>query len=116
MRPASATRSRLSFVPNFRVGTEAAGETFTVRPQGELDIATSPQLDRALASAEGSAARTVILDLDGVSFIDAAGLHSILWAEERTRENGQSLRIRRGPDHVQRVFEICRVHERVCFE
>lgn len=45
---------------------------------GELDIATTPRLAEALRHAP--AHTPIILDLTGVTFMDAAGLHPILHA------------------------------------
>jgi anti-anti-sigma factor len=52
------------------------GGGIAVLAEGELDLATGPQLERAAARAR-RAGRPVTLDLDGVVFIDCAGLRSV---------------------------------------
>ena len=42
---------------------------------GELDLATTPQLERALDAVDGRG--TIVLDLDDLTFIDSHGLHAI---------------------------------------
>jgi anti-anti-sigma factor len=54
---------------------------------GELDIATAGQLSSALERAL-SADPTLVVDLGGVSFVDAAGLHVILEIAERRNGSG----------------------------
>jgi anti-sigma B factor antagonist len=48
----------------------------------------------------------VVIDLSGVEFFDSAGLHVLLDAQRRLREQGTGLFLRRGPRAVQRVFEL----------
>ena len=57
---------------------------------GELDLATSPELESEL---ERLAARETptLLDLSGVSFIDSTGLAVLLRASDESRRNGWSL-------------------------
>ena len=64
------------------------GARLTVR--GELDIATVPQLDRALRMVHASS-DTVVLDLAGLEFIDSSGAHLLLNADRRMRAAGARL-------------------------
>jgi anti-sigma B factor antagonist len=73
---------------------------------GELDLASAPVLERQLQDAEGTGFGRVVVDLGGLEFFDSSGLHLLLSAQERLRENGQELTVRRGTRAVQRVFEL----------
>jgi anti-sigma B factor antagonist len=65
------------------VGREAGATRLVLR--GELDLATAPRLEHALAEAgEG-----VLLDLRGLTFMDSTGVRALLEAAER----GGGLRI-----------------------
>lgn len=57
---------------------------------GELDIATVPQLDRALCRAAAGAS-VVFLDLRELEFIDSSGAHLLLSAHRRIRRSGGRL-------------------------
>lgn len=57
--------------------TAGAKRAAWVHVAGELDLCTSPQLERALRAAQLHA-RLVVLDTREVSFIDCAGVHAIL--------------------------------------
>lgn len=74
-----------------------------VRVVGELDLATTPQLEQMLRSA-GLHARRLVLDLCGLSFIDGCGVHAIVNASRHARARGQRLVLVRGPPQVHRVF------------
>lgn len=58
---------------------------------GELDLATAPGLERALQDAlAGDPGRDLIVDLDGVTFMDCAGLRPLLAVRNRV---GDRLRL-----------------------
>ena len=68
---------------------------------GELDIATAPQLDRALRSAWASTSADVMrLDLRRLEFIDSTGVRLLLDADRCIRHAGGRLIIVRGPAEI----------------
>lgn len=75
----------------------------SVHPSGELDLATAPLLDKTLREAQFDA-RVVVLDLRKLDFMDSAGVHVIVDAAERARQEGRRLVVLRGPARVDRVF------------
>ena len=81
---------------------------------GELDLATIPAFEDALSRAEADG-RAIVLDLSGLDFIDSRGLATILALDRRVRESGGRLTIVRGPDAVNRMFEIAGVLDRLEF-
>jgi anti-sigma B factor antagonist len=80
-----------------------------LRLTGELDLASTPILERALEDAEIGKAPLVVLDLDGLSFVDSTGLRVILLAHERSRELDQEFAITPGSPQVQRLLSITSV-------
>jgi anti-sigma B factor antagonist len=74
-----------------------------VHVAGVLDIATSPQLARALLEAT---ARLVVLDLRDLAFMDCAGVHTIVAASVNARCDGRRLILLRGNPNVDRVFAL----------
>jgi anti-sigma B factor antagonist len=86
------------------VAHAAAEGVARVAPLGELDLAGAPALDRALTEAQDGAA-LVVLDLRGLTFCETAGLHVMLRADERAREQGGRFVVVPGPPAVQLVFE-----------
>lgn len=82
---------------------------------GDLDISTTSRLESALAAAEVSGARTIRLDLRGVTFIDSMGLRAILSAQLRMTAEGRDLVLIPGSERVQRVFAITRTADLLHF-
>ncbi|MHB8659079.1 MAG: STAS domain-containing protein [Solirubrobacteraceae bacterium] len=87
-------------------------EVTWVHVAGELDIASAPQLRRALHTASVSA-ETTVLDLRELTFMDCSGLHEILKAGRRAGCTGRRLLIVRGPRSVDRLFELTDASERL---
>ena len=90
--------------------TTDGGDTAWVRLAGELDIATSPQLERTLSEAQGQG-RLVVADLRQVAFADSSALHALLDANARAQREGSRLIVLRGPPHVDRIFALSRVSD-----
>jgi anti-sigma B factor antagonist len=83
------------------VGLDAAW----VEVAGELDIATTPRLERTLREAQ-SQARLVVLDLRDVPFMDCSGVHVSVGAGRRARDVGRRLILLRGPPNLDSMFTL----------
>ena len=100
------------------LGFETAldGGDAVVLLHGELDLAGSAALEaelERLATLDGVG--RVVLDLSGLEFMDSTGLRTVALADRRMKEAERALALVRGPDVVQRVFEITRMDERLQF-
>jgi anti-anti-sigma factor len=83
---------------------------------GELDLASTPILERELTAAESAGAKKILIDLAAVGFMDSTGLQALLRARERaTTNDGAQLSLRRGPHQVQRVFELTKTIDAFTF-
>lgn len=78
---------------------------------GELDLASSSILERALEGADVISAPLLVLDLDELKFVDSTGLRVILLAHEHAKERGQQFAITPGSQQVQRLLSITSVAE-----
>ena len=98
------------------VDTREEGDTSVLTLSGELDLASTPILERELAAVESESAKRILIDLAGVGFMDSTGLQALLRARERaTTEDGIQLVLRRGPHQVQRVFELTKTIDAFTF-
>ena len=80
-----------------------------LRVQGEVDLVTAPRLQGALASA-CDLGRDVVVDLNGVAFMDSTGLRALLQARDIARRLGGSLRLDMAEDgQVARLLELAGV-------
>jgi anti-sigma B factor antagonist len=64
------------------------GATAWVRPVGELDLDTAPELEGVLESVRAEGHPRVVLDLRGLTFMDSTGLRLVIRWDTRAREEG----------------------------
>ena len=102
-------------VPGLTASTERREDEARVRLEGELDIATAPQADERLRRAEAEGPRRIAVDLSSLTFMDSTGLRLVVAADQRAQNAGRELVVVRGPDAVQRVFQLTGVDERLTF-
>jgi anti-sigma B factor antagonist len=87
------------------VGVRQEPGHMLVTVAGEVDIATVPQLQERLAALAASG-RPLIVDLDRVTFIDAAGLRVLAGAASRAAAHRASLHVVCARHQVRRLFAI----------
>ncbi len=84
---------------------------------GELDIASAPTFEQAVAELEPvEDSPRLVLDLSELTFMDSTGLRALLVARQEAGESGRELVLRPGPRQVQRVFELSGTLDRFQFE
>lgn len=74
--------------------------------EGDVDIATVPRLQRALARALESTPKHVLIDLAGVGFVDSSGLRFLLRANQQAQRGGWSLTIVPPAESAMKAFEL----------
>jgi anti-sigma B factor antagonist len=98
------------------VSSQTEDDTVHITLQGELDLASAPQMQEHLRAAGEGAPSRVIVDLSQLAFIDSTGLRVLLQADAHAREQGYELVLRPGDATVQRVFEVTGATEMLRFE
>ncbi|HEY5872263.1 MAG TPA: STAS domain-containing protein [Gaiellaceae bacterium] len=88
---------------NFAVGLDRREECLVVRVEGELDLASAPEFETALSTAES--APHLVIDLSACPFLDSAGMRVIAKAIRRAPRAS----IVATDPGVLRVFEITSV-------
>ena len=101
--------------PPFRCETDADGDVPLVRPIGELDIATAPEVDRHLQALLDGGGQRLVLDLRGVTFMDSSGLRLILRWQEAAKQEGRTFALIAGPPLVERIFDTTRMRDLLTF-
>jgi anti-anti-sigma factor len=80
-----------------------------------MDIATTPQVAEVLdglgPAAEG--VRHIVLDLRGLTFIDARGLHELIRQNDYAHQNRRNLAVVRGHKAIERLLALTGVEERL---
>jgi anti-anti-sigma factor len=76
---------------------------------GDLDMAARFKAEQALDDLLSTPLEQLVVDLGEVTFVDSTGMGLVLEVHDRARAEGFKLRLLRGPDEVQRVFELAGV-------
>jgi anti-sigma B factor antagonist len=100
----------------FEITTERDPHGVRVRVVGELDIATAPALDLELAAVAIDRDERVLIDLDGVRFIDSSGISAVVRAKYAADRDGYRLTVRYSSPQVRRLLELTSMLEYLTFE
>jgi anti-anti-sigma factor len=100
--------------PHFEVEVERDGGVATVAVRGELDIATTPELEAAFNRVEPGFERLVV-DLTECTFFASSGISLLLEHNARCSEAGVEMVIIKAPPDVQRMFDLLDLDERLTF-
>jgi anti-sigma B factor antagonist len=94
------------FPKPFRCSTAENDGTIVLRPIGELDLGSVPQLESSLRSALDAGARRLVVDLRGLEFMDSTGLTLLMRWRRESRRDGFDLALVRGDARIHRLFEL----------
>ena len=91
----------------FKLATVDLGDgIFSVSVAGEVDLATAPELKKALGEVVSSGASGVLVDLSKATFIDSTTLGVLMGAVKRLRPAGGELVIACHDPNIRKIFEI----------
>jgi anti-sigma B factor antagonist len=88
-----------------RISRRSEGGVTVLQLTGERDIASTPQLSSATASAFGGGARPVVLEMAGVGLLDSTGVRMLRAARHLA---GRELVLMAPSRAVTRVFDLTR--------
>ena len=91
-------------MPGLKVETRNGGRDVLLAVQGEVDMATAPDLDTALERVLARDGGSLIVDLRDVSFLDSTGLALLVRHDRNAATGGRHLIVVKGPPHVQQLF------------
>jgi len=92
--------------PVFTVEVVVREDDVVIRGSGELDVAAAPVLSACAASAVETGEGDVVFDLADLTFLDAAGLHTMIDIHRRLEEVGRRLQIEGARGPVRRVLQL----------
>lgn len=95
--------------PQIILGTRTEEGVTIVAVQGEVDLATTPQLSAALYEA-AAAGSQIIVDLSAVTYMDSSGFGTLLGATKRLRPTGGTLHLVGCSTNVERMLVITRLN------
>jgi anti-sigma B factor antagonist len=82
------------------------GDYRVLRPQGDLDVYTVGSLRDALGQMISDKTPKIVVDLDGVPFMDSSGLGALMGGVRRMREIGGDLAVACTREQHLKLFTI----------
>lgn len=98
---------------NFSVDVQDGEQAVLIGVSGELDLASSPELERELERGTASEAELLIIDLRKLEFMDSSGLSVLVRAHQKATQSGKRFAIVKGPQQVERLLSLTGVAERL---
>ncbi len=89
-----------------QIATTPGSDRYVITVSGEVDLATSPDLDNAIIAAIESGTSSLAIDLTDVSFMDSSGLGVVVRGLKRCREADKDLDLVITNERVLKVFGI----------
>jgi anti-sigma B factor antagonist len=89
---------------DFQVGVSTVGGRLVCHLVGDLDAFAAPRLREAMANL--AQAPALVIDLEGVPFLDSAGLGSLIGAVRRVRAAGGRVAVCSGRYPVARLLHV----------
>jgi anti-sigma B factor antagonist len=83
-----------------------AGERMVVAVGGEIDVYTAPKLRERLVELINSGHYHLVINLEGVDFLDSTGLGVLVGALKRVRSHQGSLRLVCTQERLLKIFRI----------
>jgi anti-sigma B factor antagonist len=90
----------------FEVTAERLGADGLILVQGELDIATLPELEEAVTRLRSQRLERLVIDLRELAFLDSMSIELLLRLHGELTAAGAELVIVRGPRAVNRIFDL----------
>jgi anti-sigma B factor antagonist len=101
--------------PRFECLVEPDRDQVVVRPQGELDMATVPQVDEQVRELVESGFKKVVIDLGSLTFLDSTGIRMLLQWTATADTDGIDFALLPGTGAVERVLDITGVRQHFHF-
>src|SRR5689334_7114340 len=97
---------------SFDLDERANGERTVIVLRGELDLATVDAVRERLEALR-SEQRPVLLDLDGLTFMDSTGIRLVLESVRHSERDGWRFEVTRGSSAVRLIFATARIDDRL---
>ena len=95
----------------FRVKISQHDGATVLAPTGELDLASSPELEAELERVKES--ELIIVDLRQLEFIDSTGLSVLVKANQRAQQAGRRFALVNGGWQIQRLLSLTGIADRL---
>ena len=94
-----------------RIQVEETPDTLLIRVDGEIDMQNSPKLRENLIQLVKKEKETLVISLEGVSYIDSSGLATLIEAFQKTVVYGGTFKLVIGSPRILDVFKLAKLHK-----
>ncbi len=106
----AAGTASLSHVQELSLGSTAISDKVVVTVRGDLDAHTAPRLRGTLSDLiDGQGVRSLVVDLEGLTFIDSAGVYALVQELKHVRCRGGDLALSGVRSGAHKVLDVCRL-------
>ena len=88
------------------LATRSEGDRTVVEVGGEIDVYTAPKLREQLIDLVNAECYRLIVDMEGVDFLDSTGLGVLVGGLKRVRAHDGSLRLVCTQERILKIFRI----------
>lgn len=107
------TADRRSIADRLDLKVSEGPDVVQLSLKGALDVSNIQKVEDCLKEIERSQPVLIVLDLQGLTFIDSVGMRLILRTDVRARKQGRWVGVVKGPDEVHRLFRLTGLDERL---
>ncbi len=98
----------MPLIEEFSLCQSQSRNAVVVTVRGDLDLASAPRLQGTLSDLiEGQGARRLVVDLEGLTFIDSAGIYALVQALKHVRRRGGDLALKNVTPGAHKVLDVC---------
>lgn len=83
---------------------------------GELDVVSAPQLEQCLDEVLAPPNARVLLDLNGLRFVDSSGVSVLIKAKQEADASGRTVVLRQPTEQLHRVFALLGLADWLVYE
>lgn len=88
------------------LSTRTVGDRTVVEVGGEIDVYTAPKLREQLVELVNDGSYHLVVDMEGVDFLDSTGLGVLVGGLKRVRAHEGSLRLVCTQERILKIFRI----------
>jgi len=97
----------------FHIDHTIDGDTATFAVGGELDMATSQEMELQVDALFAQGVRNLVFDCGAVSFMDSSALRVIVAAEIRANEHDGTVTVQEPSDTVGAIMEVAGITDMI---
>ena len=96
--------------PTLEIAIDTSNGATILAPKGDVDMARSPVLRKAITDAMKQKPATLVLDLSSVPYMDSSGLATMVEALQNARKAQMPLKLCGLTPRVNSILEIARLN------